>query len=322
MGPIRLGLVLLGLGAALVSGPGAADTLVVTPTRVTEWKAVYGTVSPRTAIAARARIGGTVAELLVAEGDSVTAGQRLATVRDAKLGFQIAAFDAQIAALQAQLSTAETELTRGQALVQRGVATAQQLDQLATTVNVTRGQIAAARAGREVVVQQAAEGDVLAPEDGRVLSVPLTRGAVVLPGEPVATIGSGGLFLRLSVPERHAAMLAEGAAIRVGTSAGTAEGRLAKVYPEIQGGRVTADVEVAGLPAGFVNARLPVALPVGERSALMVPLAAVATRSGIDFVTVTEAGQPVARAVVLGERDGDRVEVLTGLADGDAVILP
>ena len=54
----------------------------------------------------------------------------------------------------------------------------------------------------------------------------------------------------------------------------------------------------------------------------MVPLAAVSTRSGIDFVTVTEAGQPVARAVVLGERDGDRVEVLTGLTDGDEVILP
>jgi RND family efflux transporter MFP subunit len=322
MARFGLGLALLGLGAMLASGPLAADMLVVTPVTVTEWKAVYGTVSPRTAIAARARIGGTVTELLVAEGDTVTAGQRLATIRDEKLGFQIAAYDAQIVALRAQLATAETELTRGQALVQRGVATAQQLDQLSTTVDVTRGQIAAAEAGREVVVQQAAEGDVLAPEDGRVLTVPVTRGAVVLPGEPVATIGSGGLFLRLSVPERHAAMLSEGATIRVDTGTGTSQGRLARLYPEIQGGRVTADVEVADLPAGFVNARLPVALPVGERPALMVPLAAIATRSGIDFVTVTEAGQPVTRAVVLGERDGDRVEVLTGLTDGDEVILP
>jgi RND family efflux transporter MFP subunit len=187
----------------LASGPLAADMLVVTPVTVTEWKAVYGTVSPRTAIAARARIGGTVTELLVAEGDTVTAGQRLATIRDEKLGFQIAAYDAQIVALRAQLATAETELTRGQALVQRGVATAQQLDQLSTTVDVTRGQIAAAEAGREVVVQQAAEGDVLAPEDGRVLTVPVTRGAVVLPGEPVATIGSGGTPCRDAVRGRH-----------------------------------------------------------------------------------------------------------------------
>ena len=311
--------VLAGLVAA---APALADTLVLAPSPLTEWKAVYGTVSPRTEIAARARIGGTVVELLVSEGDSVTAGQRIATIRDDKLGFQIAAIDAQIAALKAQLGTAETELTRGEALIQRGVATAQQVDQLRTAVDVTRGQIAAAQAEREVVVQQAAEGDVLTPEDGRVLTVPVTRNAVVLAGEPVATIGSGGLFLRLSVPERHAAMLVEGATIRVGTGDGATEGRLAKVYPEISGGRVTADVEVAGLPAGFVNARLPVELPVGERQALLVPAAAVATRSGIDFVTVMEGGAEVARAVVTGATAGDRIEVLTGLSAGDEVVVP
>lgn len=310
----------------LSAAPAMADTLVLAPATVTEWKAIYGTVSPRTEVAARARIGGIVTELLVSEGDAVSAGQRLATIHDEKLGFQIAAFDAQVAALKAQLVTAETDLGRGQALSQRGVATAQQLDQLRTAVDVTRGQLAAAQAGREVVVQQAAEGDVLAPEDGRVLTVPVTKGAVVLAGEPVATIASGGLFLRLSVPERHAAMLAEGAPIRVGTGDGTghgaAEGRLAKLYPEIEGGRVTADVEVADLPQAFVNARIPVSLPVGERSALLVPAAAVQTRAGLDFVTVIEGGAPVARAVVTGEAEGDRVEVLTGLAAGDEVVLP
>ena len=49
MGRVRLGLVLLGLGAALASSAAVAETLVVTPSHVTEWKAVYGTVSPRTA---------------------------------------------------------------------------------------------------------------------------------------------------------------------------------------------------------------------------------------------------------------------------------
>ena len=151
------------------------------------------------------------------------------------------------------------------------------------------------------------------------LTVPVTRGAVVLAGEPVATIGSGGLFLRLAVPERHAAALKEGDTIRIGDAAG---GRLAKVYPEIEGGRVTADVEVADLPGAFVNARVPVALPVGERLALIVPAAAVATRSGLDFVTVIENGAEVARAVVLGEPVGGRVEVLNGLRAGDEVVVP
>jgi len=307
------------IASLLAAGPGWAVTVTLAPETIVEWKAIYGTVEPRNDVPVRARIGGLIDELLVTEGDSVTAGQRIATVRDEKIGFQIAAYDAQIAALRSQLATAETELQRGETLVTRGVATAQQLDQLRTTVEVTRSQITAAEAGRAVVVQQGAEGDVIAPEDGRVLTLPVTRGAVVLAGEPVARIGSGGLFLRLAVPERHAAMLEEGAAIRVGAAG---DGRLAKVYPQIEEGRITADVEVADLPGAFVNARMPVALPVGERRALLVPAAAVATRSGIDFVTVVEAGAEVARAVVLGEAVGERIEVLTGLSPGDEVVVP
>lgn len=310
----------------LAAGSVSAETFVLAPETITEWKPVFGTVEPRSEVPARARIGGVIDALLVTEGDAVAAGQRIATVRDEKIGFQIVAFDAQIAALKAQLATAETELGRGEALVERGVTTAQQLDQLRTAVDVTRGQLAAAEAGRAVVVQQAAEGDVLAPEDGRVLTVPVTRGAVILAGEPVASIASGGLFLRLAVPERHAADLKEGDRIRIGSVSAAPEGRLAKLYPEIAGGRVTADVEVVGLPDAFVNARVPVELPVGERQALLVPAAAVMTRSGLDFVTVVEGGveggAPVERAVVPGEAVGDRVEILTGLAPGDTVVVP
>jgi RND family efflux transporter MFP subunit len=316
---MRVRLLIAGL---LAAGSASAGALTLTPEPITEWKPIYGTVEPRNEVPARARIGGLIAELLVTEGDDVTAGQRIATVHDEKIGFQITAYDAQIEALRAQLATAEAELGRGETLVERGVTTRQQVDQLRTTVDVTRGQLASVEAGRAVVVQQAAEGDVLAPEDGRVLKVPVTRGAVVLAGEPVATIGSGGLFLRLSVPERHASALKEGDTIRIGAGGAATEGRLAKVYPEIEGGRVTVDVEVPELPGAFINARVPVELPVGERQVLLVPAAAVATRSGIDFVTVIESGAEVARAVVLGEPVGDRVEVLTGLRAGDEILVP
>lgn len=313
---------LLLASALAAAGPAWAGTITLAPEAIVEWKPIYGVVAPRNNVPARARIGGIVEELLVTEGDSVTAGQRIATVHDEKFGFQIAAYDAQIAALQAQLATAETDLKRGETLVGRGVATPQQLDQLRTSVDVTRNQIAAAQAGREVVVKQNEEGDVLAPQDGRVLTVPVTRGAVAMAGEPVATIGSGGLFLRLSVPERHAAGGGDADRRPLLQAGGASEGRLAKLYPQIEGGRVTADVEVADLPGAYVNARVPVELPVGERQALLVPAAAVASRSGLDFVTVIENGAPVDRAVVLGEAFGDRIEVLTGLRAGDEVIAP
>ncbi len=310
----------------LAASPLVAGTLTLTPVALTEWKAVYGRIEARETVPARARIGGIIRSLSVAEGDNVTAGQEIAVVHDDKIAFQIAAYDAQIAALMAQLATAETELERGEALVERGVATVQRLDQLRTTVDVVRGQITATEAQRDIAAQQAAEGRVLAPGAGRVLTVPVTPGAVILPGEAVATIGGGGFFLRLAIPERHAAALAEGDAIRITAEGGESAGRIAKLYPQIENGRVTADVEVEGLETAFVNARVLVELPVGERRALVIPGAAVATRSGIDFVTVIADGVETERAVVLGEaasRDGAAmVEVLTGLAAGDTVVTP
>lgn len=304
----------------------AAEPFVLAPQDVPEWKAVYGRVEARDLVPARARIGGTVVELLVSEGDEVEAGARIAIVRDDKIDFQIAAIDAQLRALEAQLGRAQSELERGRSLVERGVITAQRLEQLSTDVDVTQNQIAATQAQRSVIVQQGEEGDVLAPASGRVLSVPLTKGAVIMPGEPVATIGGGGFFLRLAIPERHSAELEEGAPIRIVTAGEARQGRLAKIYPRIENGRVIADVEVEGLDDAFVDARVLVEVPVGMRSALLVPQAALATRAGLDFVRVMAGATEVERVVVPGEtimQDGKtHVEILTGLEAGDSVIVP
>jgi RND family efflux transporter MFP subunit len=315
-------LFLAGFALLCVASSAAAGTLVIQPVVVPEWKAVYGRVEARDSLAARARVGGTLVSLNVSEGDTVKAGQRIAVVRDDKIDFQVSALDSQMKALAAQLQNAEAELVRGQTLVDKGVTTSQRLDQLRTQVDVFRNQIAATEAQRQVVIQQGAEGDVLAPADGKVLTVPVSKGSVVMAGETIATLGGGGFFLRLSIPERHATLLKAGASLAVETVGGSLEGRLAKIYPQITEGRVTADVDVPDLPTDFVDARLLVRVPVGTRQTVMVPANAVASRSGIDTLRVASGGGDADRTVVLGERHGDDVEILSGLAAGDAVVLP
>ncbi|TCO72003.1 efflux RND transporter periplasmic adaptor subunit [Rhodovulum euryhalinum] len=304
--------------------PTVAAELVLEPVEITEWKAVYGQVETRDRVPARARIGGTLVELQVTEGDRVEAGQRIARVEDDKLTFQLRAIDAQLSSLETQLETATTDLERGEALRERGVITQQRLDQLRTQVDVLVGQTGTAQAERRVIEQQVTEGAILSPDAGVVLSVPVSLGSVITPGEAVAEIGGGGVFLRLSVPERHATALAEGDAIALGAGMDGQTGRLAKVYPQIEGGRVVADVEVEGLDGRFVGRRLPVRLPVGTRRAILVPVAALVRAGGLDFVTVKGADGPLRRTVVPGEilrRDGaDWVEILSGLAAGDIVV--
>ncbi len=316
-------IVIIALAASLPLATQAED-LPLSEVSVTEWKAVYGRIEARSLIPARARLGGTLVSLEVIEGDVVTAGQVVAQVVDAKINYQLAAIDAQLEAQASQLDNAKAELTRGEDLLARGVTTAQRLDALRTQVDVLTGQIAAVGADRKVVEQQGLEGAVLAPISGRVLAVPVAAGAVVLPGEAVATIGGGGIFLRIAVPERHAAFLQEGASIEIETAAGPSEGTLARIYPLIENGRVIADVEVPDLPESFINARVLVRLPVDTRTALMVPETAVITRTGLDFVEVAGPDGADLRTVVLGQRqilDGAAmIEVLSGLLVGDRVV--
>lgn len=310
--------------ATLLVSPSVLHALEVTPRSVTEWKLVYGQVETRDKVPARARIGGTIVALDVTEGDAVEAGGRVARIEDTKLEFQIDAMDARLEALASRLETGRSELERGQQLIERGVITSQRFDELQTAVSVIEGEISSLQAERLVVERQIEEGSVFAPEAGIILSVPVSLGSVVAPGEAVAIVGGGGVFLRLSVPERHAADLAEGDTIEIGSDGDTRTGTLAKLYPQIEGGRVQADVEVSGLDPNFIGRRVPVRLPVGKRESLLVPESALTRHGGLDFVTIETADGPVERVVVPGatiQLDGKAWrEILTGLTAGDMVV--
>lgn len=317
------------------TGPALAAEFVIQPQEKTELKAVFGRVESRDTALARARIGGTIVSLAVEEGSAVKSGDVIATVVDDKLALQLEAIDARILAVDAELQNAITELNRAKKLLASGVVPKSRVDALQTQVDVLTNQMTAARAERAVLVQQGAEGEVLAPAPGRVLAVPVTRGTVVMPGETIARIAGGGYFLRLSLPERHASRIVEGDTVMVaarGTDASDAapdtarKGRMVKVYPEISGGRVLADVEVDGLGDFFVGERTLVWIPVEKRQVIGVPPAAVSNRYGIDYVRIAGASGEMDVAVIVGEAyetaDGMRLEVLSGLNGGDKVILP
>jgi RND family efflux transporter MFP subunit len=321
----------------LVAGGALGEELVVEATTIPEFKAVFGKVESRDVVAARARIGGTVSEIQVDEGSQVESGAVIATVVDDKIALAREAAEAEIKALRSQFDNAETELGRAKQLLASGTATQSRVDQATTLAGVLTNQLAAAEARRAVIAQQSTEGEVVAPAGGRVLTVPVTRGSVILPGETIATIAGGGYFLRLALPERHAQEIAEGDKVLVGRRALAPasaddratfrEGTLAKVYPAIESGRVLADVEVDGLGDYFVGERTLVWIPVGSRAAIVVPTGAVTTRHGVDYVRILQEDRETEVAVILGgEIAGDdgtaRVEVLTGLIEGDRVVLP
>ncbi|MGE5504248.1 MAG: efflux transporter periplasmic adaptor subunit, partial [Actinomycetota bacterium] len=126
-----------------------------------------------------------------------------------------------------------------------------------------------------------------------------------------------------ALPERHARFIKVGDSVMVGPRGLAAAdeapkpGRVRKVFPQIDGGRVIADVEVDGLGGYFVGERVPVHVATGTRDAFVVPAAATFRRFGLDYIRLKDGSEVV---VQLGGRSGDSVEVLSGLRDGDVVV--
>lgn len=303
----------------------AAGEFIAHAQEIDDRKAVIATVEPVRQLVARARIGGTVAELKIREGDVVAAGQEVARIVDQKLSLQLQAIDSRIKSQQAARDKAKLDFDRASELMRRGVSTQAQLDQAKAALDIAERNLQAIKSDRDVIVQQSAEGAVLAPGAGRVLTVPVSQGRVLLPGETVATIAQDQYILRLQLPERHARFMRAGDKVLMaargqeGGLKAAQEGKVRIVYPEITGGRVVADVDVPGLGNYFVGERTRVYVSTGKRETIVVPAPAVFERSGVKFVRLKGGGEVV---VQTGETTPAGVEILSGVADGDVLLTP
>jgi len=305
----------------------------VRSTTITDRKSVFATVQSTDEVAARARLSGTIADLRVDEGSAVEAGEVIAIVGDEKLGLQMRSVQAKIEGLKAQLEKARADLERGQRLRERDVISQSRLDELQTEFNVTRNNLESARADLSVLEEKLSEGQVLAPAPGRVLSVPVTDGSVVMPGETIATIAANKYILRLELPERHARFISKGDKIQTGARGlspdqePVAEGKIMKVYPKLENGRVVADAEVSGLGDFFVGERTLVWVQVNERRTFLIPPDYVFQRYSQDYVRLMRGdGEAIDIVVQPGQaimREGRHfVEILSGVQDGDRLVEP
>ena len=311
---------------ALPYAAWAGDNFVVHPIEVQDQKAVVATVEPVHQLAARARIGGTIVSLKAKEGASAEAGAELATIADPKLELQTQALNARIQSQQAQVDKAKSDLDRANELLGKGAATQVLVDSARTAFDVASRTLDAMRGDRSVIAQQMSEGAVLAPGAGRILSIPVSEGRVVMPGETIATLAEDRYILRLQLPERHAQFIRAGDKVQIGSRGlvesvdeTRREGRVVTVYPEIQGGRVIADVQVDGLGDYFVGERTLVWVSAGARRVIVVPAAFVVRRAGVNYVKTADGVEIVVQP---GERREDGIEILAGLADGDALVAP
>ncbi len=322
-------------GAAFTGAAAAADAFEVQERGVDDLKAVFATVRSTDEIYARVRTGGTIASLAVTKGAEVKMGNVLATVTDQKLALRMRGLEAQIAGLKARAETARIELQRQEQLAEKGYAAGAKLDEARASSEGAANALKSAEAERQVITQQVQEGEVLAPANGRVLTVPVTAGSVVMPGETIAKIAANAYVLRLELPERHARFIKVGDPVVLGgremsgSDVPAGKGSITLVYPELQDGRVIADAQAEGLGKYFVGERVLVWISAGKRQAIAVPRSYLFQRFGLDYARLQEKdGKTIDTVVQLGqparleEKDAGYVEVLGGLRAGDRLVKP
>lgn len=179
----------------------------------------------------------------------------------------------------------------------------------------------------ELARQAVVDTELRAPADGMIRERRAAVGEFLAAGAPVATLVQiHPLRLILAVPERSVPGLRVGQAVRVTVEGdpATYAGRVARLSPSIQEQSRTLTVEAevpnergALRPGAFAKAEIVVA---DDQRAIFVPASSIVVFAGIEKVITVREGKAVERRVQTGRRQGDRVEIVDGIAAGEPVV--
>lgn len=281
-----------------------------------------------------AQMPGAVVELNVKAGDRVQAGQLLLRI-DARAADQTAAAsNAQVQAARAALDVATREYERQKQLHQKKYISQAALERAESEFKATSAQVAAQMAQAGAARTQTGLHTVRAPYAGVVAEVPVALGDMAMPGRPLLTLyDPAALRVTASVPQSAAGSV-QADTVRVelpGLAAAQQWPRATRVQvlPTVDAATHTVQVraELGAGPDGvapgmFARLWLPVTGSATAGKTVTVPLKAVVRRAEMTGVYVQgESGKPQLRQVRLGRFDGERVEVLSGVAPGEQVVV-
>ena len=320
--------------------PNPADIVVeVTVTRVeradiSSLLTVTGTIAalPNQDVRVSSLVPGRVASMRVAEGDRVRAGQVLAKIDDRPLRDQLHQAEAVVEQAKANLENAHLNRDRNANLFQRGIAARKDLEDARTQASVDEAAVRQAEAALALARLQLARTEVRSPLDGTVVKRRVSVGEQVdgtaaQPLFEVANVREVELFG--NVPAPYLNKIRVGQTLRISTDAFSQKeslGRVVAISPAVDPATNVGLVRIriangAGLLrlGMFLSAAVPLETHV---KALVVPPQAVyRDQSGQPRVYRVQGDSAAAVPVRLGLETQDRVELLSGVKDGDSIIL-
>jgi RND family efflux transporter MFP subunit len=315
-------LVGLGLLAALVISIAwwqwpAQVLQTARPTRGPAIEAVYatGTVEPTVMVPVAPRVGGRLTAIEAEEGAQVKRGQVLARVESSDL-------DQTVQEMRAREQLARAQFERTRTLVEQRFVSPAELDR-------TRSELQAAQAAARRAQAQRDYNQLTAPADGIVLRRDGEAGQFVPAGQAVFTLACcAPLRVTAEVDEEDIARVAVGQTVIMRSDAlpqRLYEGRVAEITPK--GDPVSRSYRVRirlndapAIDAGPLRSGMTMDANVivsRREGVLLVPTRVLQG----DHVWLLAKGRLQRRPVVKGAVGADRTEIVSGLADGDTVVM-
>ena len=297
-----------------------------------------GTVTSLATVTIRTQISGYLMKVDFTEGDEVKKGDLLAEIDPRPYEATLAQAKGQLARDEAMLKGAQVDLTRYQGLAAQNAVPHQTLDTQIALVAQDQGTVEADRAAVKSAEVNLQYCRIVSPLNGRVGLRQVDQGNYVTPGDAsglVVITQLKPISVLFTVPEDNLQPISKriqaGAALpaaaydRAG-AAKIADGMLQTFDSQIDPttGTIKLRAQFANeaevlYPNQFVNIRL---LLDTHKDVTTMSTAGIQRGVPGTFVYLVNADSTVSvRPVKLGLTDGDRVEVLSGLAPGDRIVI-
>jgi len=274
------------------------------------------------------RIPGKVSKRLVEEGERVKANQPLAELDPQDVRLQLEATRAQVAAAEANLQLVRSERDRYKTLMERQLVSRSQFDNAENLYRSGEARLKQIKAEFSVADNQAGYAVLRAPQDGVISRRLVEVGQVVAAGQTVFTLAADGeREVLISLPEQSFGRFKIGQAVAVELWTQPDQrfpGRIRELSPAADPRSRTFATRIA-FAGGKVPAELGqsarVFIQTGQTVALSVPLSALSSENGINYVWRVDDDNTLKRIPVrIAAYGQDTVPVLEGLKATDWVV--
>jgi RND family efflux transporter MFP subunit len=308
--------------ASVTRVPGTA--FIVKDTTLQTTFEASGLAEPLQQATLSTKLMGTVIEVLVREGDAVTAGQALVRLDARDITAKQEQTAASIADAEAMRADAVTQAGRIRALYTDSAATRAQLDAAETGLSRAEAGLRASHAAAAEVRAMSSYATVRSPFAGIVTKRFVDPGAFATPGAPLVSVQDGRqIRITVSATPPMASSIHRGQSIAGSIEGSAVTARIEGVVPSGAGNLYTINALVAN-PRGNIlpGSAATLSLPAGTHVGVLVPSIAVIRQGDLTGVSVRSAASDETRWVRLGQSFGAMVEVNAGLRAGEQIVVP